>query len=160
MYLELVHRPSPLNYEKQTSARLYGPAVSWNQDRPWIDFDRTEFEKMFTQTTIDVRGVKMHFVTVDRAIRWFLSRVAGKLVRLAKSNAGLCRALPRFRVRSSRPGDSDLAPPTIHKPLPAIFTMRCRSLEFKRKSWSDTMSAPGFPTLMRRIIETTLNGSC
>jgi microsomal epoxide hydrolase len=63
MYMELVHRPSPLNYEKQTSARLYGPAVSWNQDRPWTDFERAEFEKMFNHGTVDIRGVKMHYVT-------------------------------------------------------------------------------------------------
>lgn len=36
MYMELVNRPSPLNYEKQTPARLYGPASSWRQDRTWV----------------------------------------------------------------------------------------------------------------------------
>lgn len=72
MYMEILHRPSPLNYEKQTSARLYGPASSWNQDRPWTSespdagpnsFDRAEFEKTFSHKTIDVRGVAIHYVT-------------------------------------------------------------------------------------------------
>jgi catechol 2,3-dioxygenase-like lactoylglutathione lyase family enzyme len=35
MYMELLHRPARLNYEKSTRARLYGPAPSWKQNRPW-----------------------------------------------------------------------------------------------------------------------------
>ena len=35
MYMEIVHRPDHLPYEAQTAARLYGPAPSWKQDRPW-----------------------------------------------------------------------------------------------------------------------------
>ena len=35
MYMELVHRPAHIAYEQQTPARLYGPAQSWDQDRPW-----------------------------------------------------------------------------------------------------------------------------
>jgi catechol 2,3-dioxygenase-like lactoylglutathione lyase family enzyme len=35
MYMEIVHRPAHIPYEQQTPARLYGPATSWKQDRPW-----------------------------------------------------------------------------------------------------------------------------
>lgn len=35
MYMEIVHRPTHIPYEAQTPARLYGPATSWKQDRPW-----------------------------------------------------------------------------------------------------------------------------
>ena len=35
MYMEIVHRPEHIPYEQQTPARLYGPASSWQQDRPW-----------------------------------------------------------------------------------------------------------------------------
>lgn len=35
MYMEIVHRPAHIPYEQQTPARLYPPAASWKQDRPW-----------------------------------------------------------------------------------------------------------------------------
>jgi Lactoylglutathione lyase and related lyases len=36
MYMELVRRPEHIPYEQQTPARLYGPAGSWKQNRPWM----------------------------------------------------------------------------------------------------------------------------